>query len=111
VDVKRTFTIILEADETGGFAVHVPALPEVCTQGDAEADAIANAREAIELAVEERIASGEQIPEQDPQLRNVSVTFAYPTAARTRNCVGATPSAACNAQGSLSVGSRAATSS
>jgi antitoxin HicB len=79
--VKRTFMIILEPDETGGFVVHVPALPEVCTQGATQSEAIADAQEAIEMAVEERTSTGEHIPAQGPQLRNVSVTFAYPTAA------------------------------
>ncbi len=82
LEVERTYTIILEPDPSGGFVVHVPALPEVCTQGETESEAIANAREAIALAVEERIAEGESVPaDQDPQVRKVSVSFAYPTAA------------------------------
>ncbi len=79
---ERTYTIILEPDPDGGFVVHVPALPEVCTQGDTETDALANAREAIELAVEERIAAGEAVPaDQLPQVRKVSVKVDVPTAA------------------------------
>ncbi len=79
---ERTYTIILEPDPDGGFVVHVPALPEVCTQGDTETDALANAREAIALAVEERIATGEAVPaDQLPQIRKVSVTVDFPTAA------------------------------
>jgi antitoxin HicB len=58
---ERTYTIILEPDADGGFVVHVPALLEVCTQGETETDALANAREAIELAVEERISAGEHV--------------------------------------------------
>jgi antitoxin HicB len=82
LELERTYTIILEPDPNGGFVVHVPALPEVCTQGETESEAIANAREAIELAVEERIAEGENVPsDQYPQIRKVSVSFAYPTAA------------------------------
>jgi len=41
------FNIILEPAEEGGFNVSVPALDGCFTQGDTEADAIANAREAI----------------------------------------------------------------
>jgi antitoxin HicB len=77
---ERTFNIVLEPDPDGGFVVHVPALPEVCTQGDNEADALANAREAIELAVEERISAGEPVPgDQIPQVRKVKIEI--PTAA------------------------------
>jgi antitoxin HicB len=77
---ERTYTIVLDPDPEGGFVVHVPALPEVCTQGDTEADALANAREAIELAVEERMSAGEPVPgDQIPQVRKVKVDV--PTAA------------------------------
>jgi antitoxin HicB len=80
IPTERTYTIILDPDPDGGFVVHVPALPEVCTQGDDEADAVANAREAIELAIEERLSAGESIPaDQIPQVRKVKIDI--PTAA------------------------------
>ena len=61
MNANRTYTVILESDQDGGFVVHVPALPEVCTQGETESEALDTAREAIELAVEERIAEGEDV--------------------------------------------------
>ena len=52
-----------------GFIVHVPALPEVCTQGESEDDALAMAKVAIELAVESRMSEGEEVPtERAPQV-------------------------------------------
>jgi predicted RNase H-like HicB family nuclease len=54
-----TFTIVLESAKEGGFVVTVPALPEAGTQGDTYDEAIANAREAIELVVEDRLSRGE----------------------------------------------------
>ena len=48
----RTYSIILEPAEEGGNIVRVPALPEVGTQGDSREEALANVREAIEVAVE-----------------------------------------------------------
>jgi antitoxin HicB len=57
-----TYTVVLEPAEEGGFVVHVPALPEVVTEGDTEAEALAMAKEAIELALELRLAEGEPIP-------------------------------------------------
>ena len=78
----RTYTVILEPAEEGGFVVHVPALPEVVTEGDTEAEALAMAKEVIELALEERIAEGEEIPEErEPQLRQVTVRLTEPSAA------------------------------
>jgi antitoxin HicB len=74
MNTERTYTIVLDPDLDGGFVVHVPALPEVCTQGDTEAEALANAREAIELAIEERLSAGEAIPsDQSPQVRKVKI--------------------------------------
>ncbi len=65
----RTYTVILEPAEEGGFVVHVPALPEVVTEGETEAEALAMAKEAIELAIEERVAEGEAVPtERGPQI-------------------------------------------
>lgn len=82
MDANRIYTIVLEPDADGGFVVHVPALPEVCTQGETEAEALANAREAIELAVEERLAEGESVPaDQVPQIRKILVSVALPSAA------------------------------
>ena len=59
---SRTFTIVLEPAVEGGFVVTVPALPEVGTQGDTYDEAMANAREAIELVIEDRLARDEKIP-------------------------------------------------
>ena len=70
----HTFTVILEPAEEGGFVVTVPALPELGTQGDTYEEAMANAREAIELVVEERMARGEPIPADiQPQLDQITV--------------------------------------
>jgi predicted RNase H-like HicB family nuclease len=59
--MNRTYTIILEPSDEGGFIVTVPALPKVGTQGDTRAEALANAREAIELVIEHRLARGEPL--------------------------------------------------
>ena len=58
----HTLTVGLEPAGEGGFIVTVPALPELGTQGDTYDEAMANAREAIELVIEDRLARGEPIP-------------------------------------------------
>lgn len=75
---QRTYSIVLEPMEEGGFLVHVPALPEVVTGGDTEEEALAMAREAIELVLESRRERGEEIPVDvaKPQLREVTVSVA-----------------------------------
>lgn len=70
----RTYSIILEPAEEGGYVVKVPALPEVGTQGDTRDEALANAREAIEVAIETRIAAGEPVPADClPEIEQVTI--------------------------------------
>ena len=74
----RTYTIILEPMEEGGFLVRVPALPEIVTCGDTEDEALAMAREAIELVLESRLERGEVIPEEtnSPRVHRMTVSVA-----------------------------------
>lgn len=68
------FTVILEPQPEGGFTVHVPAFPEVVTEGDTEAEALAMAEEAIQLALEYR--RDHQIPvsaDLPPTLRRLTI--------------------------------------
>ena len=72
----HTFTIVLDPDpEEGGYAVSVPALPGCITQGDTVDECIANAKEAIQLYLEDLLASGEPIPieQESPNLLAVTV--------------------------------------
>jgi antitoxin HicB len=49
-----TFSVVLDPDpDEGGFTVLVQSLPSIVTQGQTVEDALANAREAIELTLEE----------------------------------------------------------
>ena len=71
----RTFSVILEPQAEGGFTVFVPALPEIVTEGDTEAEALAMVQDAIRLVLEDRAARGEDIPgHSDTRIREVTVT-------------------------------------
>lgn len=61
--MQYNYKIILNKDEDGGYMVTVPALPGCITQGDTIDDALAMAKEAIELYVEELQSRGETILE------------------------------------------------
>jgi antitoxin HicB len=78
VGIARTYSVILEPLEEGGFQVFVPALPEVVTGGDTEDEAMAMAKEAIQLVLESRAERGEDIPEEagKAQLRELTVSIA-----------------------------------
>jgi antitoxin HicB len=68
------FSLILEPQEGGGFTVLVPALPEVITEGDTEAEALANAEEAIRAILAYRRDHGLPIPsDARPEVRHVTV--------------------------------------
>jgi antitoxin HicB len=61
----RRYTIILHPDpDEGGYTVTVPALPGCVTQGDTLEEAIAMAKDAIQLYIESLLADGEPVPEE-----------------------------------------------
>lgn len=77
VDQKRTFAVVLEPEEEGGFTVRVPSLPEIVTYGKNEREALAMAEDAIRLVLEDCAARGESIPNgEPPRIREVTVTLA-----------------------------------
>ena len=52
--------VVLEASEEGGYTVYVPSLPGCISEGDSEAEALKNIREAIEVYTESLKARGIQ---------------------------------------------------
>jgi antitoxin HicB len=74
---QRTFAIVLEPEEEGGFTVRVPSLPEIVTYGRDEAEALTMAEDAIRLVLIDMSARGEPIPQdKPPRIREVVVTLA-----------------------------------
>ncbi len=62
----RTFAVVLEPEEEGGFTVRVPAIPEIVTYGKDEREAPAMAEDAIRLVIADCAARGEPIPSGEP---------------------------------------------
>lgn len=56
------YRVLIEEDEDGVFVAEVPALPGCVSQGDTRAEALQNAREAIEGYLESLKAHDEPIP-------------------------------------------------
>ena len=74
---EYSYSVILEPQADGGFTVLVPALPEVVTEGDTEAEALAMARDAIRLVLDYRRDQGLPIPaDATPAVRKVTVAAA-----------------------------------
>lgn len=68
------YTITLRPEPEGGYTVLVPALPEIVTYGEDEAEALRMAAEAIELALDVRRDDGDEIPaDVVPLFRTVTV--------------------------------------
>ncbi len=61
----RTFKVILEPNESGGYTVTVPLLPGCISEGDSRDEALSNIREAIELYLESLEADGEPVPSEE----------------------------------------------
>ncbi len=68
------FTVELEPQPEGGFTVSVPALPEVVTEGDSEAEAMAMAEDAIRAVLAYRRDHGIPIQgDAQPTVRKITV--------------------------------------
>ena len=64
--MEYTYTVILSADQEGGFTVLMPGLPGCVTEGETVLEALEMAREAIECHLESMIQHGETVPEEGP---------------------------------------------
>jgi antitoxin HicB len=77
MDKKRTFAVVLEPEEEGGFTVRVPAIPEIVTYGKDEREALVMAEDAIRLVIADSAARGEPMPSSEPsRIREITVTLA-----------------------------------
>ena len=70
----RRYTIILYPDtEEGGYTVTVPALPGCITQGETIEEAIAMAKDAIQLYIELLLDDGLPVPEEQKHLQAIVI--------------------------------------
>lgn len=70
-----TYKLHLHQEPEGGFTVSVPTLPGCITYGEDLDEAIAMAKEAVELYIEELRERGENIPD-DTNTLEYSLTLA-----------------------------------
>lgn len=64
----HNYKILLQKEPEGGFTVTVPVLPGCITYGENLDEAIAMAKEAIELYVEDLRERGDDIPDNNNTL-------------------------------------------
>jgi antitoxin HicB len=74
-ELMRTYTIVVEPEEGGGYFVAVPALPGCFTRGSTVEECRERAVEAIGVHIAGLRADGEAVPEEvgTPQLLAVTV--------------------------------------
>ncbi len=70
--MSETFRITLTPDDNGTYLVTCPALPEVTTFGETEAECVRNVGAAIEEALAARIVASQDIPIDAQTLTPVS---------------------------------------
>jgi antitoxin HicB len=59
---RLRYPVVLAPAAEGGFVVTFPDVPEAITQGDDRADAVANARDALETALELYVDENQDLP-------------------------------------------------
>lgn len=62
------FTVVLEPEEDGGYAVNCPALPGCCSQGNNLQEALVNIKEAILSVLRVRHEEGMPVPKETPEI-------------------------------------------
>ena len=71
---RPQYNVFLEPDPDGGYVAVVPAFPGCYSQGGTGEEALANARDAILLTIEDLRERGEPIPDPAGELvRQVAV--------------------------------------
>ena len=71
--MKESYPIVLIPEAEGGFCVLVPDIDGCITQGDTVEEAIANAKDAIELMLEDYRERGLAAPRATSRIMNVDV--------------------------------------
>ena len=72
-----SYRILLRKEPEGGYTVSVPSLPGCVTYGDAIKEAIAMAKEAIELYIESLREHNEEIPTEEETLEYTVMVETY----------------------------------
>lgn len=75
---RVNYRILLRKEPEGGYTVTVPTLPGRVTFGDTIEEAIAMAKEAIELYLEDLTERGEEIPTKEDTLEYTLTVEAQP---------------------------------
>ncbi len=68
------YAVVIHKDQNSDYGVIVPDVPGCFSAGETMAEALENAREALELHFEGLVADGEPLPQPQPQEIDVHTT-------------------------------------
>jgi predicted RNase H-like HicB family nuclease len=72
------FTVVIEADEGGGYYAFCPALPGCYSQGETLEETKTNIREAVQCHLESLVKDGQPLPENPEEfIGTVHVTVPH----------------------------------
>jgi antitoxin HicB len=74
------YSVVLSPAKEGGFVVTFPDVPEAITQGDDRAEALTNARDALETALEIYVDDNHDLPAPRAPKRGQAVVAPTPLA-------------------------------
>jgi antitoxin HicB len=72
-----SYRILLRKEPEGGYTVTVPSLPGCVTYGETIEDAVAMAKEAIQLYIESLKAHNEEVPTEEATLEYMVILPSY----------------------------------
>jgi len=70
---EYNFTIIIEPCEEGGYFAQCPSLPGCHVQGETYEETVSEMRAAINAFIEDYIADGKEIPEDEVTVTSMKV--------------------------------------
>ena len=74
------YRVVLSRDDEGNWLASVPAIPGCHTWASSKADALSNAREAIEVCLESLDETGDSLPATDIPVEVETVRVSRPAA-------------------------------
>jgi len=69
--MKRSYTVVIEKDETGGYVGEVPGIPGCHSQGETVDELMAHMKEVLELCLE--CLPNKEVPDSFVGVRKIAV--------------------------------------
>jgi predicted RNase H-like HicB family nuclease len=85
--VLVNYTVILEKESVGGYHAFCPALRGCHSEGETEAEALQNIREAMEVYLESLAAHNEPISREEIVIHSIPIAYSWQGLNGTRRLI------------------------